>query len=41
MKMTVSAKRHFIDAMIAFKQASLAIAENQPQVIVVRSQPNN
>ena len=26
----LSAKRHFIDAMIAFKQASLAISENEP-----------
>ena len=33
------AKRHFIDAMIAFKQASLAIAENQPQVIVLDHSP--
>ena len=35
----VSAKRHFIDAMIAFKQTSLAIAENQPQVIVLDHSP--
>ena len=35
----VLAKRHFIDAMIAFKQASLAIAENQPQVIVLDHSP--
>ena len=35
----VSAKLHFIDAMIAFKHASLAIAENQPQVIVVDHSP--
>ena len=35
----VLAKRHFIDAMIAFKQASLAIAENQPQVIAVDHSP--
>ena len=35
----VSAKRYFIDAMIAFKQASLAIAENQPQVIDVDHSP--
>ena len=28
----VAAKQHFIDAMIYFKQASLAISENQPQV---------
>ena len=27
----VSAKRYFIDAMIAFKQASLAISENEPK----------
>ena len=27
----VSAKRHFIDAMIAFKQTSLAISENEPK----------
>ena len=27
---TVSAKRYFIDAMIAFKQTSLAISENEP-----------
>ena len=27
----LSAKRHFIDAMIAFKQASLAISENESQ----------
>jgi len=31
----VSAKQHFIDAMIAFKQASLAISENQPQAAIV------
>ena len=35
----VLAKRHFIDAMIAFKQTSLAIAENQPQVIVLDHSP--
>jgi len=35
----VSAKRHFIDAMIAFKQASLAISENQPQVTIVDHSP--
>jgi len=35
----VLAKRHFIDAMIAFKQASLAISENQPQVIIVDHSP--
>ena len=35
----VLAKRHFIDAMIAFKQASLAIAENQPQSIVLDHSP--
>jgi len=31
----VSAKQHFIDAMIAFKQTSLAISENQPQATSV------
>ena len=31
---SVSAKKHFIQAMIAFKQASVAISENQPQVAV-------
>ena len=35
----VSAKRHFIDAMISFKQASLAISENQPQVTIVDHSP--
>ena len=35
----VSAKRHFIDAMIAFKQASLAISENQPQEVIVDHSP--
>ena len=35
----VSAKQHFIDAMIAFKQASLAISENQPQVTIVDHSP--
>ena len=35
----VSAKRHFIDAMIAFKQASLAISENQPQVTILDHNP--
>ena len=35
----VSAKRHFIDAMIAFKPASLAISENQPQVTIVDHSP--
>ena len=35
----VSAKQHFIDAMIAFKQASLAISENQPQAIIVDHGP--
>ena len=30
-----SAKRHFIDAMIAFKQTSLAISENQPQATIL------
>ena len=35
----VSAKRHFIDAMIAFKQASLAIAENQPQITILDHSP--
>ena len=31
----VSAKRYFISAMIAFKQASLAISEDQPQVTIL------
>ena len=31
----VSAKQHFVDAMIAFKQTSLAISENQPQVVIL------
>ena len=35
----VSAKQHFIDAMIAFKQASLAISENQPHVTIVDHSP--
>jgi len=35
----VSAKQHFIDAMIAFKQASLAISENQPQEVIVDHSP--
>ena len=35
----VSAKRHFIDAMIAFKQASLAISENQPQITILDHSP--
>ena len=35
----VSAKQHFIDAMIAFKQASLAISENQPQITIVDHSP--
>ena len=35
----VSAKQHFIDAMIAFKQASLAIAENQPQMTILDHSP--
>ena len=35
----VSAKRYFIDAMIAFKQASLAISENQPQVTIMDHSP--
>ena len=35
----VSAKQHFIDAMIAFKQASLSISENQPQVAIVDHSP--
>ena len=30
----VSAKQHFIDAMISFKKASLAMSENQPQVTI-------
>ena len=30
----VLAKQHFISAMIAFKQASLTIVENQPQTII-------
>ena len=35
----VSAKQHFIDAMIAFKQASLAISENQPQRAILDHSP--
>ena len=35
----VSAKRHFIDAMIAFKHASLAISENQPQAKILDHSP--
>jgi hypothetical protein len=35
----VLAKQHFIDAMIAFKQASLAISENQPQITIVDHDP--
>ena len=35
----VTAKQHFIDAMIYFKQASLAISENQPQVTVSDHSP--
>ena len=35
----VSAKRHFISAMIAFKQASLEISENQPQVTILDHNP--
>ena len=35
----VSAKRHFIDAMISFKQASLAISENQPQTTILDHSP--
>ena len=35
----LSAKRHFIDAMIAFKQASLAISENQPQAVISDHSP--
>ena len=35
----VAAKQHFIDAMIYFKQASLAISENQPQVTVLDHSP--
>ena len=35
----VSAKRHFIDAMIAFKNASLAISESQPQVVILDYNP--
>ena len=31
----VSAKQHFVDAMIAFKQTSLAVSENQPQVVIL------
>ena len=34
-----AAKQHFIDAMIYFKQASLAISENQPQVTVLDHSP--
>ena len=33
------AKQHFIDAMIAFKQASLTISENQPQVTILDHSP--
>jgi hypothetical protein len=35
----VSAKRHFVGAMIAFKQASLAISENQPQITILDHSP--
>ena len=35
----LSAKQHFIDAMIAFKQASLTISENQPQVTILDHSP--
>ena len=35
----VSAKQHFIDAMIAFKQTSLAIAEDQPQITILDHSP--
>ena len=35
----VLAKQHFIDAMIAFKQASLAISENQPQAVISDHSP--
>ena len=35
----VSAKRHFISAMIAFKQASLEISENQPQATILDHNP--
>ena len=35
----VSAKRYFIGAMIAFKQASLAISENQPQITILDHSP--
>ena len=35
----VTAKQHFIDAMIYFKQASLAISENQPQAIILDHSP--
>ena len=36
---SVAAKKNFIDAMIYFKQASLAISENQPQVTVLDHSP--
>jgi len=35
----VLAKQHFIDAMISFKQTSLAIAENQPQATILDHSP--
>ena len=35
----LSAKQHFIDAMIAFKQAGLTISENQPQVTILDHSP--
>ena len=35
----VSAKQHFIEAMIAFKQTSLAISENQPQTTILDHGP--
>ena len=35
----LATKQHFIDAMIYFKQASLAISENQPQVTVLDHSP--
>ena len=33
------ARQHFISAMVAFKQASLAISENQPQVTILDHDP--
>ena len=33
------ARQHFISAMVAFKQASLAISENEPQVTILDHDP--